>query len=467
MSDEEPQDEDIEEDDLEQEDLEKEQESEDSGSNSFVLAHETWDCYEDAQRFGLSWQRRRVYALITQTFAKHRQELSDSRWYVFGRLLVIWPVLGYYTGYLSVAGVYYALHWLLGTGTNYVLYTFVVCGLGVAYILRFALQDQDIGVAGRQDKENKVFLNHRFSWGRYQDAFDDSQMLFYLMGFSTLFGLQVGLQAFTDGHLGLPIEGRQAECFWITLDNLCHGVFLDVCELYDLRLTDKLTHSFWSASVFLFFRLGFNAMLVLAVYHFVWYLRLRHFFRGYPEDAELTPATLSAWVRRLAADERHWAHTYSDEFIFLLMVDEYLQGHDYTVRSLHHRFPQLSISDKARNMFIGRGDEWLLYDHRWPAKDDAPDDPSADEDAEEFLDEELYDQELSRDETADEGPTADMSHDEEVADSKASDEQADDDRPADEGPPDEGPIEAEIVEAEIVEERVVEERNEPPRRTAS
>ena len=56
------------------------------------------------------------------------------------------------------------------------------------------------------------------------------------------------------------------ECTLLTLNNACHGIFLDTFELYNLDWGKKPEHNYWSATIFYVFRLAFDAFALLYLF---------------------------------------------------------------------------------------------------------------------------------------------------------------------------------------------------------
>lgn len=165
------------------------------------------------------------------------------------------------------------------------------------------------------------------------------------------FGFMWGLLYHAAGHTGLAIDGSLGTCFLLTLDNFLHGVLLDTCELYDLRVGEKLTHTTLSATVFYLFRLAFDALVLLLGYELFQRWRLRRFFAGYPWDPQRVEEVL-AWLEAACADRDRWPRRFFDEFVFLVLVKEYIRGHFTLVRQMSEQFSWLAVPEPVRRAFI-------------------------------------------------------------------------------------------------------------------
>ncbi len=124
---------------------------------------------------------------------------------------------------------------------------------------------------------------------------------------------------FTPDHAGLPGPEGWAEAVLLTLDNACHGVFLDTFELYDLHLGKTPRHNAWSATIFYAFRLAFDAFALLCVLAAYRRYRLRRLFQGFPHDPRRVDDLLD-WIESRCGDEHRWPRSYFDEFLFLMLA---------------------------------------------------------------------------------------------------------------------------------------------------
>lgn len=192
--------------------------------------------------------------------------------------------------------------------------------------------------------------------GRLHEIFETAEPSTMGLFFGICFGVQIGLLQFTPDHGGLPIVGGWVECALLTLDNACHGIFLDTFELYNLDRGEKPNHTYWSATIFYVFRLAFDAFALLYIFGAYRRYRLRLLFRGFPHDPRRLDDLLD-WIEARCGDKHCWPRQYFDEFLFLMLAKEYLRGNLALVRQVSLQFPNLALSADVRSVFVGpKGD---------------------------------------------------------------------------------------------------------------
>jgi hypothetical protein len=166
-----------------------------------------------------------------------------------------------------------------------------------------------------------------------------------------LLGMQVGLLRFTTNHAGLDIDGSLTACILLSLDNICHVLFLDTFEVYDINIGPKPEHTFLSSSVFLGFRVGYALAVVVVVA--VYQGHLVHSLLNEAPTAEPSVPKLIAWIDHACGHERGWPRLFFDEFMFLLLIGEYLRGNFEMMAYLSRRFSRLDIRPEVRRLFLG------------------------------------------------------------------------------------------------------------------
>ena len=96
--------------------------------------------------------------------------------------------------------------------------------------------------------DQKQGKRESFLLGRLDDILGLGQPGSLGLYFGTVFGVQWGLLYFTPDHLGLQMEGSFWQCAVVTLDNACHGIFLDFFELYRISFGPQCR--FWHGQRF-------------------------------------------------------------------------------------------------------------------------------------------------------------------------------------------------------------------------
>src|SRR5262249_31379828 len=170
------------------------------------------------------------------------------------------------------------LGWVLGDWTNYLLYA------GPLSVFLFAKFYRDLFDEAKVDLHVESKNVAEFQLGRLEALFGVAEPGVNGFFFGACFGFQVGLHYFTRNHGGLAIAGGLGECFLLSLDNVCHGIFLDTFELYGINLAGKIEHDYFSASVFYVFRLAYDVVACLTAYQVYLRWQVRNLFKTYPVD---------------------------------------------------------------------------------------------------------------------------------------------------------------------------------------
>lgn len=184
----------------------------------------------------------------------------------------------------------------------------------------------------------------------------------YSLLLGSMIGIQVQLLFLTPDHGGLDISGEWQQCSGIAVDNVCHGVFLDACELYDVRFGERVTHSRMSATFFFLFRTASDALVIILIAA-LWYRRkVVHLATKLdPLLKDPSPKALRAYLKKVRTGRRKgWASAYLDEFVFFYLVEKYLSNRPGQCKELGQLFSEISIPLEVREMFKNPKGECLL-----------------------------------------------------------------------------------------------------------
>ena len=296
---------------------------------------------------GMAPPQRIIFALLVRTLQGYR---SDRFLVIFGFVMMpFFAVAGFLGGLLAMTAAHVllsSLGRLADAELGYALYAIPPVVLAFALWNKSMEHDREIVFRYERGRVDGLEL------GRLHEIFETSEPSTMGLFLGVCFGAQMGLLQFAPDHAGLPIAGGWAESALLTLDNACHGIFLDTFELYDLHWGEKLGHTFWSATIFYAFRLAFDAFAFLYIFGAYRRYRLRHLFRGFPNDPRRV-ADLLDWIEARSGDEHRWPRHYFDEFLFLMLVKEYLRGHLALVRQVSLQFPRLAVAEDVRSAFVG------------------------------------------------------------------------------------------------------------------
>jgi hypothetical protein len=189
---------------------------------------------------------------------------------------------------------------------------------------------------------------------------NDSEPANLILFLGATIGAQIGIVYYTHNHAGLPIDGGFGESILLTIDNLFHGVFLHVFELFKVSFGPTVEHGTLSGSVFYLFRLAYDALVLLFLYECYQRWKMRHLFKGFPYEPRKVEELLG-WLEARCGDEEKWPHRYLDEFLFLILAKEYLRGHDDIVEVMSRQFPWLGVTPEVRGLFVDRKGKVVFY----------------------------------------------------------------------------------------------------------
>ena len=165
--------------------------------------------------------------------------------------------------------------------------------------------------------------------------------------------------SYTRTHLGISDEAAKRS-FKLCLDNFLQAVFPNVFELYGGPGFD---HNFWSATSFFVFRTAYTALFVYGVYLVAVKFKARRCFAGFPVQNPGYAAVID-WLRGLSRVENSWMLDHFDEYLFLRITAEYLDGNFAAVRRLSASFPRLKVGDETRRLFVDDAGELLFEGYR-------------------------------------------------------------------------------------------------------
>lgn len=311
-------------------------------ASAVPFSSELKDAIEYCSSPGLSIEQRTLYVLLNRTLDVYT---SETGLLILGYSCIpLLVVVGAAIAYLGMAAVYGLLYLSNLTNLAYTLYLLPLL------MLMFAREMEALARKKRTvDLSEFKGAVERMTLGRLDDIFNfgaPGNTGFWL---GAAFGFQFGLLHFTPNHGFLPIDGGFGQCFLLTLDNLCHGLFLFLFDIFNIHLAGRFDHGTWSGTIFYFFRLAYDALALLLVYQLYQRWRLRRLFRNYYSgDA----ASLATWIEERVADEFGWPGRFFDEFMFLALAGQYLRGNFDFVRQVSRQFPRLRVTARVRDVFV-------------------------------------------------------------------------------------------------------------------
>lgn len=294
-----------------------------------------------------SLPKQRLYALLTHRLEAYHQETEKSLWKVaaFG---VFMGMVGVLMMLGALVCLYKLTAWLLPTSIYHgVMYLVSVVIIGFGFIIKLVTEEEEIELKREAGEVNT------WSWGRLDDILDstsNSAISFFL---GMILAAQISLILCHETHLGFG----ESISFWqatlLSLDNLLHGVCLDIMEMYHLTLSPiEGSRSTLTTTVFFVFRLGYDALFLIWLYMLYQRHQARELFKSYPQGEQAEVEPVLAWIQESCASPQGWIRRFTDELIFLMMCEEYLRGQNQVVRHLGEQFKRLRISDEMRTLFV-------------------------------------------------------------------------------------------------------------------
>lgn len=288
-----------------------------------------------------------LYALVAHAVSRY-QQARDAGGSWKSRAGILIDLVGLpLLAFAQVAGTYALFRWLLPGWSQWVVLVQMALNLAVAFVgckatfsvaRVFFVTDLDTG---------KV---DRLALGRLDGLLDCRAPYRLVGGLLMTLAIQAAVLYHVPHQVGLPSELTLPQSFLVAGDNLLQGVFLDVFEIYNVHLADKVAHTAWSSTVFLFFRLVYEAHAGLLVFLLFRRGTVRGFLQHLPE--RLDPAGLVPWLDEICRRQAQWWGQCPNEVVFLMLVEEYLRGKHELVRELTHQFPGLGVADAVRRLFV-------------------------------------------------------------------------------------------------------------------
>jgi hypothetical protein len=306
--------------------------------------------------------QRILFALLVRTFVDLKA--ANDQWL---KTVLKIPLLIVATAalfYLPMAALGYGLTLLsrvTGEWILYLIYLVPLAAVAVGLALKTYKTEDAVRLFETGDEPNRLVDS---LWlGRMTGFLNPLMSAAIGIFLGVALAAQVAVLYYTPNHGGLKIEGGFWECVLLTLDNLCHGVFLDTFEMYDIQLHEKVSHSTFSATVFYLFRLGFDALFAVMIYFLYRRFSTRHMLDKFPGE-RTTPEALTDWINELCHEEKAYPRHYFDEFMFLMLAGYYLQGDYDFIYKVSYQFPRLLIDSKVRYLFV-KPDDTLALAFMW------------------------------------------------------------------------------------------------------
>lgn len=303
-------------------------------------------------------EQKVIYVLLSNTLAGYSKEESD-----FGigfRTIVgypFWLFGGGALGWLSLQFAHLICHWLIGDWTDWVLYVLVAVGLLCVVVMKEMASDGFIEFD--QDADNNWAIRG-LKLGRLHEVLNsESVAVTAILGM--IFGAQAGLIRYASHHMGAGDVQDFQQAFFLTLDNFCRGLFLDIFDVYQIYFAHPVEHTTWTATGYLIFRCSMNVLVLLSLYLIWSHIRLRKLLADVPTEP-MGYQRLLEWLRDIRGSR--WCRSFFDEYVFLMAVERYLDGRFDDFKDQTRRYPRLQVQDGVQSLFENR-EGTLLWKGYW------------------------------------------------------------------------------------------------------
>ena len=324
-----------------------------NGNDEFAVVEDVRKLAKTHRLGDANANQRLVFALLAKAIADYRTEgcmvafmyslvpLAIAISFVIGALisgLILWG--------LQAIG----LEWL-----------FAFCLGALALLCAKAIRDLQTGAEVDIKYENKKAK--QFELGRLHAIFAPADESIAAILFGIIFGGQFAMLYMLPDHAGLNIAGSMSASLLATLDNALYVLFFDSFELYEIGFGERLTHTTYSATVFLFFRMAYGFLFVSMGYKIWKRWQLRGFLYQVNTEVRDVEGTLN-WINVRLGDIKNWPAKFHDEFMFLLLAKEYIVGDFQFVKTLGHNLACLDIKNEVRKLFVDNQGNELLPDKK-------------------------------------------------------------------------------------------------------
>ncbi|WP_157369658.1 hypothetical protein [Zavarzinella formosa] len=303
-------------------------------------------------------RQRVLFALLTATLDDIHE--FQKKWWL--NTIVSTPLciaLGVVVVYalLDLCGL--VMGWFSIVVGQWILYSYYVIPLVMGGLLGLMIKNIFENNAVDFARNEKTRVATHLDLGRLSGVLDT----YFMQAMAALFGMTVAGQIFVihnlPDHAGLAIDGELQTSVLLTLDSICHGVFLDLFELYDISIGEKVKHTTMSATVFFLFRTAFDAYVVIMMVIIYRRYKLKTLLAGYPAGKP-TVIQLTQWLGGICNEDHSWPRNYFDEFMFLALCRYYFLDDLEFVNKASGQFPRLRITAQVRYLFTNQENHLVL-----------------------------------------------------------------------------------------------------------
>ena len=169
------------------------------------------------------------------------------------------------------------------------------------------------------------------------------------MGFAL--AIQTAMVWLHSGHMGYAVDITFMKSFFISLDNLLHGVCLDTFEIYGLTIGQSVESLPFVYKSFVFvFRLIYDACFLTIGFLLFKRFQMKALIMKIPSNP--TMQQFKEWMASVTQSQTGWLSSYTEETMFIVISNHYIHQRHQEVKILAESFKHLSVSNPVRGLFI-------------------------------------------------------------------------------------------------------------------
>ncbi len=301
------------------------------------------DPHEQFEEFDWDDNQYRVYRYLRNGFRDVQSQVSIGDAIVEIIMIALLALFGVPVGFLIVWLTSFLLipvAWMIGDSAYYLLLFYPL------FITPFASLIRDM----LNETWTTFHDDGRFRLGGLHCVVESSQRSTILFFLTFFLGFQIGTIYSVPGHLGLDIGGSLWECTVLSLDNMMFGIFFDTFEIYSLSFGKRLEHTTWSASLFFYCRIGYQAALVTWFFYVIQAIRVYRQLNS--ELWSVEPQEFMKAIRRFISQRKSMPWHLFEDIVFVMICEKYLQSNYLAVEELSRRFETMHVENETRELFV-------------------------------------------------------------------------------------------------------------------
>jgi len=301
---------------------------------------------------GLPPNRRIVYALVHKAFEDYQEISSRSMWVVVAILFLL-GVAGY-VGVYMLMGMLYFFTWLTGlTFAAYGLYVFVLVIFATVWYVNHILDAWPVIFERERIATADKKRIRGLAIGRLESILDRNAFYSLALFVGSMIGVESGLIAFTPNHgfLAFQEPPSYASCTFYAIDHHCQNLISKFLEPRGIHAIGPYETSFTSNLIFFLFRISLEIMIAVFLLWAFWRIRIKQFFHTFPSHLD-DWVVLAEWVEHLSRHSYRLPSRFHDEFVFIMLAEEYIRGNCALVYQVSRQFPRVNVNPEVVSLFV-------------------------------------------------------------------------------------------------------------------